>query len=508
MRYFKGGPWMAALLVLSPLPLHGQEAATDPDRGLPLEPARWARFTTSEGTWISLDVSPDGQTIVFDLLGDLYSMPVTGGDATRLTSGMGYDMQPRFSPDGEKIVFVSDRSGDNNVWLMPSAGGEPRQLSKGVGSYFLSPDWMPDGKYVIVSRAVGLGPFGGLEKLWLYHIDGGTGLEMVGGSAGQRMLGAAVDGEGRYIWYAQRNGTWSYNAIFPQYQLWMYDRRTGTRTPMTSRYGSAFRPVLSPDGNLLAYGSRDDADTGLRLRELDSGKERWLAYPIQRDDMESTASMDVLPGYSFTPDSEALVISYGGGIWRVPVDGGDPTEIPFTVNAEVAIGPEVEFEYPIEDTPTFTAKQIRDARSSPDGGTIAFTALDRLYVAELPDGEPRPFTAGPKDATPRFSPDGDTIAFLRPDAKGRRQLWLIPADGGEARQLTSAPGGVAAPGRVTGPPPARSGRPSCSGCGRSLPGPPPRRPPPRRGWWRTAGTGSGRGWARARWAARRPWCRA
>ena len=123
MRMCDRGPWMAALLLLTPLSTQAQEADKDPDRGLPLEPARWARFTTNEGTWISLDVSPDGQTIVFDLLGDLYTMPVTGGAATRLTSGMGHDMQPRFSPDGERIAFVSDRSGDNNVWLLPAGGG-------------------------------------------------------------------------------------------------------------------------------------------------------------------------------------------------------------------------------------------------------------------------------------------------------------------------------------------------------------------------------------------------
>ena len=438
MRPLARGVRSAMLLMLTPFAtMAQQEEPRDPDRGLPLEPARWARFTTNEGTWISLDVSPDGQTIVFDMVGDLYSMPITGGEATRLTSGMAYDMQPRFSPDGERIVFVSDRSGDNNVWLMPAAGGEPTQLSKGVGSYFLSPEWMPDGKYVIVSRS-----HTSVEKLWLYHVDGGTGLEMVGGGGGARMLGAAVDAEGRYIWYAQRNGTWQYNAIFPQYQIWMYDRKTGTRTPMTNRYGSAFRPALSPDGSLLAYGSREDADTGMRLRELGSGEERWLAYPVQRDDMESTASMDVLPGYSFTPESDALVMSYGGRIWRVPVDGGDPEEIPFTVNAEVAIGPEVEFEYPIEDTPTFTVKQIRDARASPDGSRIAFTALDRLYVAALPDGTPRRLTSDDVgEFQPVWSPDGSQVAYVTwDDVAGEGYIRRVAADGGASANLTTAAG--------------------------------------------------------------------
>ena len=199
-------PLLALLLVLLPAPPPAaaqEEEKLDPDRGLPLEPARWARFTTNEGTWISLDVSPDGETIVFDLLGDLYRMPIAGGEATRLTSGLPHDMQPRFSPDGTRIVYVSDRSGDENVWLIDADGGEPTQLSKGVGSVFLSPEWMPDGKYVVVSRSRA---FFGLEKLWLYHVDGGTGLEMVGGGGAQRMLGAAVDAEGRYIWYAAAPG--------------------------------------------------------------------------------------------------------------------------------------------------------------------------------------------------------------------------------------------------------------------------------------------------------------
>src|SRR5690606_17904955 len=137
-------PWVLAVALALPAgaaPARARSAAPRPPRaaptaaadeeGLPLEPARWARFTTSRGTWMSLDVSPDGQTIVFDLLGDLYTMPITGGTATRLTHGIAHDMQPRFSPDGRTVVFVSDRSGDENVWLLSLDGGEPRPLTTG-----------------------------------------------------------------------------------------------------------------------------------------------------------------------------------------------------------------------------------------------------------------------------------------------------------------------------------------------------------------------------------------
>ena len=410
----------------------GDGAAT---RGLPLEPARWARFTTSEGTWISLDVSPDGQAIVFDLLGDLYTIPIEGGTATRLSHGIAHDMGPRFSPDGQEIVFVSDRSGDDNVWLMSSDGSDARPLTKGVRAAYLSPEWTPDGNYIVVSRQA---PLQGLEKLWLYHKRGGIGIDMTPGPRGLRMLGPAFGPDERYVWYGQRFGAWSYNAVFPQYQIGVYDREAGTRTSMSSRYGSAFRPALSPDGTWLTYGTRHDTETGLVLRELATGEERWLAHPIQRDDQESYARMDVLPGYSFTPDSRAVVMSYGGEIWRVPVDGSDATKIPFTVNAEVAVGPAVQFEYPIEDTPTFTVKQIRDARPSPDGSRLAFTALDRLYVMDLPDGTPQRLTnEDVGEYHPTWSPDGASVAYVTWD-DNVGHIKVVRRTGGSPRQLTQA----------------------------------------------------------------------
>ena len=413
-------------------PLPGTPAA-GPDGGLPLQPARWARFTTNKVTWMSLDVSPDGQTIVFDMLGDLYTLPISGGKATRLTSGLPHDFGPRFSPDGKRIAFVSDRSGDDNVWIMSLDGKDTTQLTRGIGSFYISPTWSADGKYIAVSREA---PLQGLAKIWLYNVRGGTGLKLVDGPPGTRMMGPAFGSDNRYVWYATRTGSWQYNAILPQYQLEVYDRNSGTRTRMTNQYGSAFRPALSRDGKWLAFGARQDAETGLRLRDLATGEERWLAYPVQRDDQESIANMDVLPGYAFTPDSRAIVISYGGEIWRVPVDGGAATRIPLTVDAEVAVGPEVKFAYPVSDSQTFNVKQVRDAVPSPDGKRVAFTALDRLYVADLPNGAPhRVTTQEAGEYSPTWSPDGLSLAYVSwNDSVGH--IMKVRAAGGVPVRLT------------------------------------------------------------------------
>ncbi|HEV8357596.1 MAG TPA: amidohydrolase family protein [Gemmatimonadales bacterium] len=418
-------PAAAALLLLAALPIAGH--AQMPKPGLPLAPDRYATFTTSKGTWISLDLSPDGRTIVFDLLGDLYTLPITGGAATRFTSGMSHDMQPRWSPDGKRIAFVSDRSGDDNVWIMSADRKDTLQLTKGVDNDYISPEWTPDENYIVVAKGT---PFSN-NKLWLYNVHGGHGLALAGATpTTQRQMGPAFGPDGRYIWYAARLGSWQYNAVMPQFQLVVYDRETGTRTTMTSRYGSGFRPALSPDGKWLTYGSRHDAETGLRIRELASGEEKWLAFPIQRDDQESVANMDALPGYSFTPDSRAVVISYGGEIWRVPLDGAAATKIPFTVNAQVAVGPLVRFDYPISDSATFTVKQIRDAVPSPDGRRVAFTALDRLYVADLVSGTSRRVSDQEVgEYFPTWAPDGSAIAYATWDGTGGHIMRADPARG-------------------------------------------------------------------------------
>jgi Tol biopolymer transport system component len=433
-------PTVIVAAVLTAAGLSAQVPTSPAATTLPLKAARTHTFTTTTGTWISLDVSPDGQTIVFDLLGDLYTLPIGGGTATRLTSGLAYDAQPRYSPDGRRIVFTSDRSGGDNVWIMSLDGRDTTQITKGNTSDYVSPEWTPDGKYIVVSRSTGLF---GTAKLWLYHIDGGNGVALGTPGPQAKQTGAAFGNDGRYIWHAQRQGDWQYNALGPQYQLYVYDRENGKTAQMSTRFGSAFRPALSPDGKLLVYATRHEIKTGLRIRNLETQQESWLAFPVQRDETESRAPLDAYPGYSFTPDSRAVVVTYGGEIWRVPVDKSPATKIPFSAKVDLEMGPEVRFTYRVDTAATFTAKQIRDLAPSPDGRQLAFSALDKVYVMAWPGGTPRRVSSSEVgEFGPVWAPDGRSLAWVTwHDTRGGS---IVRADGSGAswstRTLTQHPG--------------------------------------------------------------------
>jgi Tol biopolymer transport system component len=407
--------------------------------GLPLTTTRSIEFTTDEGTWMSVDIAPSGEDLVFDLVGDLYLLPRAGGTAQPLTHGPAFDVQPRFSPDGRWIAFISDRDGADNLWIMRPDGSEMRRMSDGYWDFFASPAWLPDSTGLVVSRGVD-GYFGGYG-LWQYRLDGSAPVQLANSEPERNSsLGAAVSADQRYIYFARRADPFEYSVSLPIWQVVRLDLKTGDEASITAQPGSAFRPVLSPDGKLLAYGARFNAQTGLRLRELASGADRWLIRPVQRDDQESSlATMDVLPGYAFTPDSKALLAAYDGKIRRIDITTGQSQVVPFKAHIKQSIGPDLHRARRIEDSATVRARIIHDPVLAPGGRRAAFTAFARVYVVDLPNGQPQRLTrSAVGEFQPAWSPDGQWLAYVTWDENAGGALWKTRADGsGEPVRLTN-----------------------------------------------------------------------
>ena len=462
---------MLVSVVISPV-LPAQRAPGDSGaRGaaeLPLKPTKPLRFTTDEGTWISLDVAPSGRTIVFDLLGDLYTLPMEGGKATRITSGQAFDAQPHWSPDGRTIVFTSDRTGAENLWTVKSDGSGARALTREQGRAFISPTYTPDGRYVVVSRNGNTPGY----NLYMYHRDGGTGLQLTGtapaapvapqGGGGPTLpsnyVGAAFGSNPRYVYSAVRTAPGGgYNQTSLDWQIGVYDRETGKTFVRTDAVGSGMRPALSPDGKWLVYATRRDSLTALRLRDLVTGDERWLAPSVQRDDQESRYSRDLLPPFSFTPDSRAIVLAHHGKIWRIDVADGRQTMIPFTADVDQMIGGAIAIDFPYDDS-MLVARQIRNATTSPDGRQLAFSALDKLWTLDLASCTvssasvapasrctPRRVTTSQNvgEFSPAWSPDGRSLAYVTWSEQAGGDVYRVRMDGRRAaapERLSSQPG--------------------------------------------------------------------
>ena len=434
-------PLRAALAIaaLAPLAL----SAADDDKGLPLKGERSASFETSAVTWLSLDVAPSGDVLVIEALGDLYTLPAEGGAATRITSGMAFDSQPRYSPNGELIAFVSDRAGSEDIWIGKADGSDLRNLTEsGDDVEFASPAWAPDSSHVVASRTQqGLGVF----ELWAYHLDGGGGVRLTLGktSPEQRMderinaLGAIYSRDGRYLYYARKNGGFGYNLRLPLWQIARRDLREGVEDILTIAYGSAMRPLLAPDGVSLAYVTRQDGASELRLRNLATGADRSLAWPAQRDDQESRHTRDLFPGYAFAPDGGSVFYSRDGGIRRVDLATGEVKPVPFTLQIEQALGARLYAPYRLGVGPV-KARLARGLAPSPDERQLAFSALATVYVRDAASGAHRALTPPRMQAFhPAWSPDGKWLAWVTWSSDGGH-IWRMRANGrGKPQRLTT-----------------------------------------------------------------------
>jgi imidazolonepropionase-like amidohydrolase/Tol biopolymer transport system component len=443
---------------LPPPPTAQEEAAAAAEPAAAPEAPRWDVQTppgpsrdipidVTSGTWMSVDVSPDGRTIAFDMLGDIYVMPIAGGEARAIASGVAWDMQPKWSPDGRHIAFTSDRGGGDNIWVMDADGSNMIQISKEKFRLLSQPDWSPDGEFIVArkhftsSRSLGAG------EMWMYHRSGGDGVQMTEKRTPQKDTGEpAFSPDGRYLYFsddATPGTTFEYSKdVNTQiYVIRRLDRETGEIDPYVTGPGGSIRPTPSPDGKSLAFIRRVRYQSTLYVMDIESGRETPIFSGLDRDLQETWAIHGVYPAISWTPDNRSIVFWAGGKIQRVDVASGAVSEIPFHVADTRRVQDAVRF--PVEVAPErFDVKMIRWARPSPDGSKVVFEALGNLWIRDLPTGTARRLTRQSDhfELYPTWSRDGRSIVYTTWDDEDFGSVRVVPASGGEGRAVTSRPG--------------------------------------------------------------------
>lgn len=375
-------------------------------------------FNTDEGTWMNLDVSPDGKHVVFDLLGDIFIMPISGGKATLLRGGHAFEVQPRFSPSGNHISFTSDAGGADNIWVMDTDGSNATQVTKENFRLVNNSTWTPDGEYIIAKKHFSSSRSLGAGEIWMFHRTGGNGIQLVKKKNAQQDIGEpSVSPDGRYIYYSEDNypgGFFQYNKD-PNSQIYVirrFDREDGDIETVTGGNGGAARPQISPDGNHLAFVKRVRTKTVLYIRELSSGLERPLFDTLSKDQQEAWAIFGVYTNFNWTPDGKHIIVWANGKINKIEVSSGKSSLIPFEVESTHEIVEAARFKQEVSPD-AFTAKAIRNAVTSPDGKTLAFNAAGYLWVKSIPNGEPKRLTNGTDfEFEPSFSPDGKLLAYV------------------------------------------------------------------------------------------------
>ena len=410
-------------------------------------PGHDAIIDTRTGTWMSIDVSPDGREVAFDLLGDIYTVPITGGEARAITSGGAWDMQPRYSPNGREIAFTSDRGGGDNIWAMNRDGSAPRAITKEKFRLLNQANWSPDGNFIVARKHFTSARSLGAGEMWLYHRSGGgDGIQMTKARTKQKDTNEpAFSPDGRYLYFsddATPGGTFEYSKdVNGQiYVIQRLDRQTGEIEPFVTGPGGAIRPTPSPDGRSLAFIRRVRYKSTLMLMDLKSGRITPLTDTLDRDMQETWAVQGVYPGMAWTPDNKSIVYWAGGTIHRIDVASHAIADVPFHVTGTRFV----------EDAPRqqkdvapdrFEVKMVRHAQASPDGRRVVFEALGHLWMRDVAGGPPRRLTrAAEFETMPTWSRDARQIAYASWDDDKAGAVKVVSAGGGEGRTVTTEPG--------------------------------------------------------------------
>ena len=412
-------------------------------------PGRDVAIDTRKGTWLSLDVSPDGKEIAFDLLGDIYTLPIGGGEARAITSGGAWDMQPRYSPNGREIAFTSDRGGGDNIWAMGSDGSRARAITKETFRLLNQADWSPDGNYIVARKHFTSARSAGSGEMWLYHRSGaekGGGIQMTKARTKQKDTNEPVfSPDGRYLYFSDDStpgNTFDYSKDVNSqiYVIQRLDRQTGEIESYVTGPGGAIRPTPSPDGKSLAFIRRVRYKSTLMLLDIASGRITPLTDTLDRDMQETWAIQGVYPGMSWTPDNKSIVYWAKGTLHRIDVATKAISDIPFHVTGTRFVE-DVVRQQKLVAPDGVDVKLTRFAHASPDGRRVVFEALGHLWIKDSPTASARRLTRATEfELHPTWSRDGRQIAYVSWDDDKAGRIKIVGASGGEGRIVTPEPG--------------------------------------------------------------------
>ena len=389
-----------------------------------------------QGTTLGLDLSPDGQTIVIDLLGQLWELPASGGQAEPLTDAVrdtAEDLDPSWSPDGRHVVFRGERAGRTGLWLLERGARGPRQLTQLANPDGLDAQaaWSPDGGTIAFTR---LQPPEGDSRGWrsriaLIDTAGGDARELtVSGEPGDYLRDPAWAPDGRrlaVIADSARGGSGG--------AVWLVELGTGRQTRLTAPGIRAVAPAFDPGGRRIGFFARDSA-------------ERWQVWTLAVDTpgtrpVRLTGQTDVTPTrVRWTPDGGALVYGADGGLWKVETTGGRPVEIPFTAELYIRRPPRklppARFPEPGRPQP---ARAFMGLALSSDAKQVGMLALGRLWVMPV-GGAPQAVAAVPPDAHHlAWAPDGASLAWAAGEWFQENVFATVVATGA-TRRVTALPG--------------------------------------------------------------------
>jgi Tol biopolymer transport system component/imidazolonepropionase-like amidohydrolase len=376
-----------------------------------------ASITVHEGTDMSVAVSPNHRTIVIDLQGMLYTLPINGGHARRITNEVTEASHPSWSPAGDRIAFQSYMGGTFHIWTMHPDGSAIKQLTFGHGDD-REPSWSSDGKTIAFAsdRA-----FRGSYDIWTVDANSGELKQWTDSDADEYEPTWSPDSH--EITFVSGVGTASKSIESVN--------ATGTHHTITSLNtddGRIEAPAWSPDGKMLAY-----------VRFSGTGLVMGSAHlTLQGTVNKSLPSDDAFPFPSSWISPTTFLYTANGHILRVDSTTGLETIIPFTAEINASRTHYTHKHYDFNTTAARPVKGILAPALSPDGSHVAFIAINQLWLMEIGQS-PHPLTHDTfYKQGPAWSPDGATIAYVS-DKGGIENIYLMDVATGTDKPLIPGP---------------------------------------------------------------------